>query len=80
MYSLLFSVVISFTPITDEDGGYTEWSEWSECSATCGGGSRTHSRTCTNPPVKNGGKTCEEQDLGPAEESEECNTQECRKL
>nr|XP_058952512.1 coadhesin-like [Pocillopora verrucosa]XP_058952513.1 coadhesin-like [Pocillopora verrucosa]XP_058952514.1 coadhesin-like [Pocillopora verrucosa]XP_058952515.1 coadhesin-like [Pocillopora verrucosa]XP_058952516.1 coadhesin-like [Pocillopora verrucosa] len=60
------------------DGGYTEWSEWSECTATCGGGSRSHSRTCTNPSPKNKGKTCIEQDLGPNMESEECNTQDCR--
>ena len=63
----------------DIDGGYTEWSEWSECTATCGGGSRSHSRTCTNPSPKNKGKTCIEQDLGPNMESEECNTQDCRK-
>ncbi|XP_066028698.1 coadhesin [Pocillopora verrucosa] len=61
----------------DIDGGYTEWSEWSECTATCGGGSRSHSRTCTNPSPKNKGKTCIEQDLGPNMESEECNTQDC---
>ncbi|XP_074625789.1 coadhesin-like [Acropora palmata] len=60
------------------DGGYTAWSQWSKCSATCGGGSRSHSRTCTNPPPKNKGKSCEEQkNLGPAMESEACNTQKC---
>ena len=63
----------------DIDGGYTEWSEWSECTATCGGGSRSHSRTCTNPSPKNKGKTCIEQDLGPDMESEQCNTRDCRK-
>jgi LPXTG-motif cell wall-anchored protein len=33
------------------------WSEWSECSATCGGGTQT--RTCTNPALANGGNNCE---------------------
>ncbi|KAL9951961.1 hypothetical protein ACROYT_G044722 [Oculina patagonica] len=56
------------------DGGYTEWSE-SECSVTCGGGTQTLTRTCTNPPPSNGGKDCSE--LGPAEKTQECNTQEC---
>lgn len=65
--------------VADIDGGYTEWSEWSDCSATCGGGVRTHSRTCTNPAPKNDGKTCIEQDLGLPEETGECNTQDCRK-
>ncbi|KAM7452303.1 hypothetical protein ABFA07_000467 [Porites harrisoni] len=59
------------------DGGYTEWSKWSECSATCGGGVRSRTRTCTNPSPKNGGKTCLEQDLGPAKETEKCNTDPC---
>ncbi|KAL9969177.1 hypothetical protein ACROYT_G021362 [Oculina patagonica] len=59
------------------DGGYTEWTEWSECSATCGGGVRWHSRTCNNPEPKNKGKTCTEQELGPSVESGYCNTQDC---
>ncbi|KAL9951960.1 hypothetical protein ACROYT_G044721 [Oculina patagonica] len=56
------------------DGGYTDWSE-SECSVTCGGGTQTLTRTCTNPPPSNGGKDCSE--LGPAEKTQECNTQPC---
>jgi len=60
------------------DGGYTEWTEWTECTATCGGGTKRRSRTCTNPSPKNNGKTCTEQEqLGPPEESKECNTDEC---
>ena len=59
------------------DGKYAEWKE-SECSVTCGGGVRTLTRTCTNPPPSNGGKDCSE--LGPAEKTLACNEQECRKL
>ena len=61
------------------DGGYTEWSEWSNCSEPCGGGLRLHTRNCTNPVPRNNGKTCIEQNLGQAEESQGCNTQDCRK-
>ncbi|KAL9966591.1 hypothetical protein ACROYT_G024693 [Oculina patagonica] len=57
------------------DGNYTEWSEWSECSVTCDGGSQTRSRQCTNPPPQHGGRDCEE--LGPANGTQECNTNAC---
>ncbi|XP_020625289.1 coadhesin-like [Orbicella faveolata] len=57
------------------DGNYTEWSKWSDCSVTCGGGKRKRSRTCTNPHPKHGGKNCD--DLGPASESLECNPDPC---
>jgi len=56
------------------DGGYSDWSA-SECSVTCGGGTQTLTRTCTNPPPSNGGKDCS--GLGPATKTQECNTQEC---
>ena len=46
-----------------------EWSAWSACSATCGGGTQT--RTCTNPAPANGGLDCS----GPS--SQICNTQAC---
>ena len=58
-------------------GGYTDWFEWGECSVTCGGGVQTRKRTCTNPPPSGGGPTCIEQNLGPAEEQKECNSQDC---
>ena len=61
-------------------GGYTDWSEWGECSATCGGGVQKRARTCTSPPPSHGGPTCIEQDLGPAEEEQDCNTQDCGML
>ncbi|CAH3038827.1 unnamed protein product [Porites evermanni] len=57
------------------DGGYSEWSSWSQCSATCGGGRYTRSRSCTNPPPSAGGKDCSE--LGPEKETGECNNQGC---
>ena len=60
------------------DGNYTEWTKWSNCSATCGGGSQTRARNCSNPPPQKGGKGCEE--LGPANQTQECNTDPCRKL
>ncbi len=48
------------------DGG---WSDWGECSVTCGGGIQT--RTCTNPAPAFGGAECE------GDDTQSCNIQEC---
>ena len=55
------------------DGGWSEFGAWSECSADCGGGTKTKNRTCTNPAPANGGADC----AGSATETQECNTQGC---
>ena len=59
------------------NGGYSKWTS-SECSATCGEGVKTLTRTCTNPPPSNGGKNCSE--LGQAMKNVSCNEQACRKF
>ncbi len=46
-----------------------DWSSWSTCSKTCGGG--VQARTCTNPAPAGGGASCS----GPS--SQACNTQSC---
>ena len=61
---------------TDEcpvDGGWSEFGEWSECSATCGGGIQSRTRSCTNPVRAHGGTDCE----GVGKENQSCNTQKC---
>ena len=35
------------------------WTEYSECNATCDGGFRIRSRNCSNPMPANGGNLCE---------------------
>ena len=65
-------------PFSAIDGNYTEWTKWSDCSASCGGGSQTRTRTCTNPPPQYGGKNCEE--LGPDNQTQECNPDPCREF
>lgn len=39
-------------------GGWTAWSAWSECSATCGFAVKTRTRTCSNPAPAFGGRVC----------------------
>ena len=58
-----------------DDGGYSEWSSWTQCSTTCGNGRRSRSRSCTNPPPSPGGKDCSQ--LGPEKETGECNSGGC---
>ena len=55
------------------DGGYSDFGDWSECSAECGGGTQTRSRTCTNPAPAHGGADC----VGDSSETRKCNTQAC---
>ena len=55
------------------DGGYTNWTPWTSCSKSCGGGTRVRDRVCTNPPPSNNGQPCS----GASYENENCNTQPC---
>ena len=62
------------------DGGWTlfgDWTDWSDCSVSCGGGqrTRTHSRTCTNPKPQHGGQKC----TGSSKETSavSCNSETC---
>ena len=51
------------------DGGWAAWGNWTKCSVSCGGGTKTRFRSCTNPPAAHGGKTC----LGLKEMTHDCN-------
>ena len=55
------------------NGGWGDYGDWSKCSKSCGGGTKTKSRTCSAPAPTNGGAECE----GDAEETEDCNTEPC---
>eukprot|EP00928_Gymnodinium_smaydae_P064666 TRINITY_DN4794_c0_g2_i1.p1 TRINITY_DN4794_c0_g2~~TRINITY_DN4794_c0_g2_i1.p1 ORF type:complete len:1188 (-),score=266.17 TRINITY_DN4794_c0_g2_i1:180-3743(-) len=51
-----------------------EWTEWSECTLTCGGGTRERFRAIAEVP-RYGGKICDES----LRDVEECNRTECPK-
>ena len=53
------------------DGTFTEWSDWSACSQTCGRGSAERNRTCVGPFF--GGQDCE----GSAHETKYCYPSSC---
>lgn len=54
-------------------GGWSCWTDWSECSVTCGMGVKTRNRLCNNPAPQNGGQECE----GPSTEEQPCDAGEC---
>ncbi|XP_069373233.1 A disintegrin and metalloproteinase with thrombospondin motifs 14 isoform X2 [Paralichthys olivaceus] len=55
------------------DGSWSSWSKFSSCSRTCGGGVRSRSRQCNDPPPAYGGRDCP----GSTFDYQMCNTEEC---
>ena len=55
------------------DGMWSEWSEFGDCSVTCGGGTQERTRTCTNPAPEFGGDDC----VGDSLETQDCGTNPC---
>ncbi|XP_020601762.1 uncharacterized protein LOC110040832 [Orbicella faveolata] len=61
-----------FTPCP-VDGGFGLWSEWTTCSQTCGTGTQSRSRTCTNPVPANQGQNCS----GEYDQAKSCKLTSC---
>lgn len=57
------------------NGQWAEWSGYPACSAICGGGIQTRTRTCSNPAPANEGLDCP----GMPTECRTCNTGICRR-
>ncbi|XP_068693813.1 SCO-spondin-like isoform X2 [Montipora foliosa] len=51
------------------DGGWSEWSGWTDCSVTCGNGTKSRARNCNNPAPIAGGRHCK----GLSEDVKSCN-------
>lgn len=54
-------------------GQWSDFGNWSECSASCGNGTVQRQRLCNNPTPENGGDDCK----GEAVELDECHFAEC---
>lgn len=55
------------------DGGWSSWTDWGDCSASCGTGIRRRHRGCNNPTPSLLGHDCE----GETESFELCETYSC---
>ena len=55
------------------NGGWSSWLEWSECSVSCEGGTKTRDRTCDNPAPDTDGTPC----AGSNTETTNCNNKVC---
>ena len=76
LYSIfinLYSFMSYVLPCFSVDGGLSDWTAWSTCSLSCGGGVMKRSRGCTNPAPEHGGANC----VGDLAEEDDCNTHNC---
>lgn len=60
----------NFVSYISVNGGFTNWTFWSGCSATCGDGVMTRTRDCTHPPPSSGGADC----IGKRLDVQDCQT------
>lgn len=55
------------------NGAFGNWSEYSICNVSCGGGVQYRERKCDSPIPKYGGKDCD----GPSRENRSCGEANC---
>ena len=53
-----YVVIVAHPEPEPLDGAWGEWSEYSDCTATCGGGEQTRTRQCDDPAPEHGGLEC----------------------
>ena len=70
---LEYKFLVSFQHIILVDGNWTEWSTWTECSTSCGGGIMSKNRTCSDPEPQFNGLDCS----GNNTEKDSCNENHC---
>ena len=72
---VIFSANAGPNPVQADpvNGGWGEWSDFTDCSAECGGGFTSRERACDSPAPFDGGADCVGQDT----ETLACNDEPC---
>ena len=52
-------IILHVYHVNSVNGGWSVWSDFGQCSVTCGIGLKTQHRTCTNPAPAFGGTQCD---------------------
>ena len=71
LIALILQAIFFNPTVATVDGDWFEWSPFSDCSATCGGGIMTRNRTCDNPEF--GGNDC----VGESTDTQNCGEDPC---
>ncbi|XP_070205812.1 uncharacterized protein [Littorina saxatilis] len=58
----------------DIDGGWGLWTDWGQCTRSCGGGRKYHYRKCDSPTPIGNGQPCQGRD----QEYTSCNNKDCQ--
>ena len=74
MYHALHQIIFCVVVIPAASGSWQPWGEWSQCSASCGQGSRWRNRACAHSGCGGGNGHC----IGDPVEAEVCKTADCK--
>ena len=72
--STIISIFANWPLFIQVNGGWSPWTSFSECSASCAGGIKTRTRQCNSPAPDPDGLPC---DANAANETVLCNTVDC---
>ena len=71
---LAYKCEYTIFPVGPVNGGWGQWEDWSECSRSCGGGTKTRERLCDSPTPAHGGNPCDGENAG----TDSCSNEACK--
>ncbi|XP_053386224.1 hemicentin-1-like isoform X2 [Mercenaria mercenaria] len=71
--AVIVLIIVIAVPNGQVAGKWAQWSDWTSCDVTCGIGTHTRTRSCTNPAPAHGGTGC----TGESTENKKCSEHFC---